>query len=134
MASRPTQPSWLTRVVLDAIHTDQIREHGGLLGLRDETGLESALARQQHQWHYEPVTDLASLGAAYAFGLTQNRPYNDGNKRVALVAMLTFLAINGQDIDADEGDVLTTMLALAGGRLTESELASWLRSRMARAE
>ena len=134
MTSRPIQPSWLTRVVLDAIHTDQIREHGGLLGLRDETGLESALARPQHQWLYEPVTDLASLGAAYAFGLTQNHPYNDGNKRVALVAMLTFLAINGQDIGADEDDVLTTMLALAAGRLSESELASWLRARMVRTQ
>jgi len=134
MASRPTQPSWLTRVVLDAVHTDQIREHGGLLGLRDETSLESALARPQHQWRYNPRRDLASLGAAYAFGLTQNHPYNDGNKRVALVAMLTFLAINGQDIDAEEDDVLTTMLTLAAGRLTESELASWLRSRIVRAE
>lgn len=134
MTSRPIQPSWLTRVVLDAIHTDQIREHGGLLGLRDETGLESALARPQRQWLYEPVTDLASLGAAYAFGLTQNHPYNDGNKRVALVAMLTFLAINGQDIGADEDDVLTTMRALAAGRLSESELASWLRARMVRTQ
>lgn len=134
MPSRPTQPTWLTRVVLDAVHTDQIREHGGLLGLRDETGLESALARPQHQSLYDPATDVASLGAAYAFGLTQNHPYNDGNKRVALVAMLTFLAINGEDVDADEDDVLTTMLALAAGRLTETELASWLRSRMVRTE
>jgi death-on-curing protein len=130
MASRPTEPSWLTRVVVDAIHTDQIREHGGLLGLRDENGLEAALARPRHQWLYESVTDLASLGAAYAFGLTQNHPYNDGNKRIALVAMLTFLAINWQDIDADEDDVLTTMLALASGRLTESGIAVWLRSHM----
>jgi death-on-curing protein len=132
MASRPTEPTWLTRVVVDAIHTDQIREHGGLPGLRDENGLESALTRARHKWLYDRVTDLASLGAAYAFGLARNHPYNDGNKRVALVAMLTFLAVNGQDIDADEDDVLTTILRLGAGRLTESGLAAWLRSRMVR--
>ncbi|MCX6552295.1 MAG: type II toxin-antitoxin system death-on-curing family toxin [Acidobacteria bacterium] len=132
MASRATEPEWLTRVVLDAIQTDQVREHGGLLGLRDETGLESTLARPRHKWIYGSVADLASLAAAYAFGLTQNHPYNDGNKRVALVAMLTFLAINGQDVDADDEDVLSTMLALAAGRLTEAQLAAWLRSRMVR--
>jgi len=132
MASRLTEPTWLTRVVVDAIHTDQIREHGGLPGLRDENGLESALTRARHKWLCEGVSDLASLAAAYAFGLAGNHPYTDGNKRVALVAMLTFLAINGQDIDADEDDVLTTILTLGTGRLTESRLAAWLRSRMVR--
>jgi death on curing protein len=69
-------------------------------------------------------------GAAYAFALARNHPYNDGNKRVALLAMLTFLAINGHDVEADDNDVLTTILALAAGRITESELAVWLRDRM----
>ena len=130
MASRRPEPLWLTRVVVEAIHTDQIREHGGLFGLRDETGLEAALARPRHQWLYEPAMDVASLGAACAFGLTQNHPYNDGNKRVALVAMLTFLQINGKDMNADEDDVLTMMIALAAGRLAEPDLASWIRSRI----
>ena len=132
--SRLTEPTWLPRVVIDAIHTDQIREHGGLLGLRDENGLESALARPQHKWLYEPAVDLAALGAAYAFGLARNHPYNDGNKRVALVAMLTFLAVNGQDTDTSEDALLTTMLDLAAGRLTEPELAAWLRPRMVPAQ
>ena len=132
MAPRSTEPARLTRLVVDAIHLDQVREHGGLFGLRDENGLESALARPQHQWHDERVADLASLAAAYAFGLARNHPYNDGNKRVALVVMLTFLAINGQEIDADDNDVLTTMLALAAGRLTETGLAAWLRSHLVR--
>jgi death on curing protein len=128
MAPRLTEPLWLTRLVVDAIHSDQIREHGGLLGLRDETGLESALARPRHQWFYGGVTDLASLAAAYGFLLAQNHPYADGNKRVALVAMLTFLAIHEQDVDAADEEVLSTVLALAAGRLSEAELAVWLRS------
>jgi death on curing protein len=130
MAPRPAEPAWLTRVVVDAIHTDQIHEHGGLPGLRDENALESALTRPRQKWLYEQSADLASLGAAYGFGLARNHPYTDGNKRVALVAMLTFLAINGRDIDAADDDVLTAMLTLASGRLTESGLADWLRSRM----
>jgi len=134
MPSHATEPKWLSRMVVDAIHADQIREHGGLLGLRDENALESALIRPRHKWHYEEATDLASLGAAYAFGFARNHPYNDGNKRVALVAMLTFLAINGQDVNADDNDVLTTMLALAAGRITEPELATWLRARMVSAQ
>ncbi len=122
------EPLWLDRTVIDAIHTDQIREHGGLFGLRDEDALEAAIARPRHKWRYEPETDLAALGAAYAFGLARNHPYSDGNKRVALLAMLTFVSINGHDVEAADHDVLSTMLALAAGRVTETELAAWLRA------
>ena len=130
MAPRSAEPIWLTRVVVDAIHTDQLREHGGLIGLRDETALESALARARHQWLYRRTADLASLAAAYAFGLARNHPYLDAYKRAALVAMLAFLAINGYDVNADDDDVLTTVIDLAAGRLSEPDLADWLRSRM----
>jgi death-on-curing protein len=130
MPARPNEPTWLSRIVVDAIHIDQIREHGGPTGLRDENSLESALARAQHQWLYEDVTDLADLAAAYGFALARNHPYVDGNTRVALVAMLTFLALNGQAINATDEDVLVAMLALADGRLSERALAAWLRSRL----
>ncbi len=130
MPRRATEPLWLNRLVIDAIHTDQIREHGGLFGLRDENALEAAIARPQHKWRYEPDTHLAALGAAYAFGIARNHPYNDGNKRVALLAMLTFVSINGYDVEATDDDVLTTILALAAGRVTETELAVWLRAHL----
>jgi death-on-curing protein len=133
MRRRTTEPLWLSRTVVDAMHTDQIREHGGLLGLRDKNALESALARPRQKWNYEPETDLASLGAAYAFGFARNHPYNDGNKRIALLAMVTFASINGYDVEADDDDILTTMLGLASGRITEADLAAWLRSRLASA-
>ena len=73
MPARPNEPTWLSRIVVDAIHIDQIREHGGPTGLRDENSLESALARAQHQWLYEDVTDLADLAAAYGFALACNQ-------------------------------------------------------------
>lgn len=130
MAKRTAEPTWLTRIVVDAIHLDQIREHGGPPGLRDEGGLESALARPPHKWLYEHGVDLPALAAAYGFGLARNHPYVDGNKRVALVAMLTFLAVNGLAVEATDEDVLTALLALAAGRLSEPALADWLRSRI----
>ena len=121
------EPRWVERLVVDAVHWDQIREHGGLAGIRDETALESALARPRHKWHYEETTDLTTLAAAYGFGLCRNHPYRDGNKRVAFVVMLVFLELNGVTLKADEPEVVTAMLALAGGKLSEKELATWLR-------
>lgn len=121
-------PIWLSRVVVDAIHLDQLREHGGLSGVRDENVLESALARPQQKWHYEPDADLASLAAAYAYGLARNHPYRDGNKRIAFLALATFLLLNGLELKTTDADVVAQMLALAEGRLSEDELASWIRS------
>lgn len=124
----PREPRWLSRLVVDAIHTDQLREHGGLSGLRDENALESALARPQQAWHYDETPDLASLAARYAFGLVKNHPYADGNKRIGFLAMVTFLGLNGFDFDASDADVVTIIVALADGRVTELELADWVRS------
>jgi len=116
--------------VLDAAHLDQLREHGGLPGVRDENALESALARARQKWAYDKGADLALLAAAYGFGLASNHPYNDGNKRSAFLAMVIFLGLNGRDLDASEPEVVTIMLGLASGQLKESELAAWLRSHM----
>ncbi|MEX1998783.1 MAG: type II toxin-antitoxin system death-on-curing family toxin [Gemmatimonadales bacterium] len=123
------EPKWIARVVVDAIHLDQIREHGGLAGLRDEHALESALARPRQKWHYEKTSDLPTLAAAYGFGLSRNHPYRDGNKRVAFVVMVVFLELNRLRFDAEEAEVVTVMLQLADGRLSEQELADWLRGR-----
>lgn len=134
MAKRRQEPAWLTRLVVDAIHTDQLREHGGLAGLRDANLLESALARPRQRWHYEPDVDLPALAAAYAFGLVNNHPYRDGNKRLGFLALVTFLGLNGLDFDAPESEVVTEILTLADGRRSEAELASWIRSRIVRSK
>jgi len=126
------EPVWVPRLVVDAIHWDQIREHGGLAGVRDENALESALARAQQRWSYEPETDIAGLAAAYGFGLCQNHPFRDGNKRVAFVTMVVFLDLNGWEFEAEEPEVVTAMLAVASGGSKESDLAAWLRSKMSR--
>jgi death-on-curing protein len=128
VAKRSPEPRWLSRLVLDAIHNDQLREHGGLPGIRDENVLESALARPQQKWHYVEESDLAMLAAAYGFGLVKNHPYRDGNKRIGFLAVATFLGINGYDLRATDADVVTQILALADNRVSEAELADWIRT------
>lgn len=121
---------WVARLVLDSAHLDQLREHGGLPGIRDENALEAALARPQQKYHYEPDSDLATLAAAYAFGIAKAHPFNDGNKRAAILSAVTFLILNGQDLDADEEEVVQVVTALAAGSLTEPALATWIRMRL----
>ena len=115
-------------MVIDAMHNDQLREHGGLPGVRDENVLESALARPQQKWHYAENTDMPTLAAAYGFGLVKNHPYRDGNKRIGFLAMVTFLEMNGHEFDATDAGVVAEILALADGRLSEAELTDWGRS------
>ena len=99
-------------------------------GVRDENALESALARPQQKHAYDPGIDLAGLAAAYGFGLARNHPYRDGNKRIGFLALVTFLGINGREFEATEEDVVATILTLAEGRLTEDQLARWIRNRL----
>ena len=128
------EPVWVPRVAVDAIHLDQLRAHGGLAGVRDENALESALARARQRWSYAPKTTLPDLAAAYGFGLCQNHPFRDGNKRVAFVTMVVFLSLNGRSFDAPEPEVVTAMLALASGKSSEKELAAWVRKHTATAK
>jgi len=122
---------WLLEETVTAIHHRQIAEHGGSEGLRDEGLLSSALARPKNLLAYsEPPPDLASLAAAYAYGIARNHPFIDGNKRVALVAARTFLILNGVDLDATQDDKFLIFLNLAEGAISEKELADWIRNRL----
>jgi len=118
---------WLDRRDVEAIHAAQVMEFGGLQGLRDEGGLESALARPRNLAAYERP-DLCRLGAAYAFGVCRNHPFVDGNKRTAFVSAAVFLEINGRILTASEEDVVVTFLALAAGEPGEQELGRWFES------
>jgi death-on-curing protein len=97
--------------------------------MRDENVLESALARPQQKWHYADNTDVAMLAAAYAFGLVKNHPYRDGNKRIGFLAMVTFLGMNGHELEATDAEVVAEILALADGSVSEESLADWIRQR-----
>ncbi len=122
---------WILTPVVYAIHQRQIAEHGGEGGVRDEGLLESALARPQNLLAYgDPEPDVSALAACYAFGICKNHAFVDGNKRVAYVTARTFLVLNGFDIRTSQEDKTLTMLALAEGKLTEEQLAEWIRQRL----
>ena len=127
MATLSREPRWVSRLVVDAIQTDMLLNHGGVPGLRDEDLLESALARPRQRFTYDATTDLAALAAAYGFGLARNHPYSDGNKRVAFVTIGMFLGLNGLEFTASEAEVVTTLAALASGTVDEDTLADWIR-------
>jgi death-on-curing protein len=120
------------RLVLDAAHLDQLREHGGIQGVRDAHAYEDVLARPRQKHHHEPDSDPATLAAAYGFGLARAHPLNDGNRRAAFLAAMIFLGLNGKDLDATETEVVQVMTALAAGSLTEVALATWMRERIVR--
>ncbi|WP_349256308.1 MULTISPECIES: type II toxin-antitoxin system death-on-curing family toxin [Rubrivirga] len=124
-----TEPIWISRDLAEAIHQEQLREHGGRFGLRDENLLESALARPRQRWAYEDDVDLADLAAAYGFGIAKNHPFVDGNKRTAFMTLYSFLGSNGVWIETVEPEVVAVMLGVAAGELGEPELAAWCRDR-----
>lgn len=124
---------WLDPRLAVALHSEQIAEHGGADGLRDERLLMSALSRPKNLADYGDP-DVADLAAAYAWGLVRNHPFVDGNKRVALILCETFLAINGYELEVEDLTLTLTFLDLAAGTIDEQDLASWLRDKIVASE
>jgi death on curing protein len=118
---------WLSRQLILAIHDEQLAEHGGALGIRDEGLLESALARPLNRAGYTHP-DMAELAALYAIAIARNHPFVDGNKRTAFAALFTFLALNGMEFEPSEVDATITMLRLASGDLSDDEFTAWARN------
>lgn len=117
---------WIDPKVLLAVHEEQLAEHGGAGGTRDLGLFESALAKP-HNLALYGTPDVADLAASYGCGLARNRPFIDGNKRTAFVAVELFLLLNGHELTADDADCVLTMLAVAAGTLDEPGFAQWLR-------
>jgi death-on-curing protein len=123
------EPRWLTRQMVDTIHSELLLEHGGAAGITagGEDLLESALARPKNRLVYEPGSDLPALAAAYLFGLVKNHSYVDGNKRVGFASAMTFLMLNGLRPTATEAEAYDAVIAVVEGRSSESDIAAWLR-------
>ena len=129
--SRAQEPRWVTRRVVDAIHADLVRTHGGSHGIRDEGLLESALHRPLQRWTYDPSADHAACAAASGIGIAKNHAYVDGNKRTAFQVMYVFLGLNGHRLVADQREVVSLMLDVATSRIDEVQLAEWIRTHTA---
>lgn len=118
-------PDWLTVEMIVAIHDEQLAIHGGPSGIRDAGMLESALDRPRNKWAYENA-ELPELAAAYGYGIAKNHPFVDGNKRTSLLAVYTFLGINGIDFIVPEAEAAAMILALAAGEVSEESLTRWI--------
>jgi len=121
-----SEPVWVSRRVIELLHQESLAEHGGAEGLHDAGLLDTAMARARNFHAYQDVTDAFRLAAAYAFGITENRAFADGNKRAAFIAAGVFLRINGINLRADKAEAVLVMLDLASGEITEAEFAEWL--------
>jgi death-on-curing protein len=129
MSRRRSKWHWVTLPTLYAIHDRLIADHGGLPGIRDRNVIESAMARPEHIAAYSHPGP-ADLAAAYAFGLTRNHGFMDGNKRVAWTVARVFLLRNGRDLFFDSHEAIQTMEKIAAGKMTQDALATWLLERM----
>jgi len=102
--------------------------HRGRQPASRRAGLESALGRPRAYAHYEEA-DLALQAAVLAHGIAESQTFIDGNKRLALVAMLTFLEINGYRVEAPDSELAAWILSLSAGA-TPAQLGKILRDRL----
>jgi death-on-curing protein len=104
----------------------ELAAHGGSAGVRDQGLLESALTRPKKFFGYaDTPPSLSFLAAAYAFGISSNHPFFDGNKRTALVISFAFLDVNGMEVTANQEDAYLAIFGLAAGQISELQLATW---------
>jgi death-on-curing protein len=127
-----TEPLWLNLRDICAIQSEILAESGGEPGILNEGALESTLNKPQNLYRYSEGATLYELAAYYSYGLVKNHCFVDGNKRIALIAVYTFLAINGTELTASEADAANFFLELAASLETQEEsmekLVNWLQS------
>jgi death-on-curing protein len=126
------EPVFLTREHIDTIHQEQLNAWGGMPGLRNESGLESAIAQPQNVYFYGNG-DLYEIAAAYAYHIAESQAFLDGNKRTGIQAALDFLEVNGVDTSAlPELETYEAMINVAKHELDRSGLAAFLRQVLAK--
>jgi death on curing protein len=111
-------------MMVKAIHSELIQRYGGSYGLRDAQLLESALARPQQ--HYNGSASVAELAAVLGWGLIKNHAFVDGNKRIGLAAMVTFLTRNGCRLICPEIEETAMVLRVAASEIDEIQWTAWV--------
>jgi death on curing protein len=126
------EPCWLDIHDVCAIHGEIIAESGGASGILNKGALESTLNKPINLYHYGDDVTLYKLAASYGYGLVKNHCFIDGNKRIALIAIYTFLSVNGIELTASEVDAASFFLDLAASFETQEasmdKLTYWLKS------
>ncbi|MDY6795662.1 MAG: type II toxin-antitoxin system death-on-curing family toxin [Actinomycetota bacterium] len=120
-------PVFLTIAEVLEIHQDQLRRYGGHSGIRNLDLLKSAMAMPKAGMREEYFhADIVEMAAAYLFHIVCNHPFVDGNKRTAAVAALVFLALNGVEVDAEEGDFEQLVWRVAEGKTDKNDIRAFL--------
>ena len=122
-----SEPIWVTEKIVLAIHEDQLVQHGGSSGIRDKNLLGASLARPKHLFTYGD-SSIFDLAAAYGYGLANNHPFVDGNKRTAFMVMYTLLGLNNYWLEVEEVEVVLRMEGLAMNTETQESIAIWIQS------
>ena len=118
---------FLSQEIILAFHKDQIKTYGGSRGVPDQGLLESALAQPEARFGGKYLHNgLFHMAAAYGFHICKNHPFYDGNKRTALVAIYTFLYVNGYQLKADKKSLFAVVIDLANSEISKEELANYL--------
>ncbi|MBL9147092.1 MAG: type II toxin-antitoxin system death-on-curing family toxin [Phycisphaerae bacterium] len=113
-----------------AIHADQIARYGGDDGIRDAGLLDAAVAMPLASFDGVLLhADAFAAAAAYLYHLVQNHPFVDGNKRAGTAAALTFLDLNGIEIDVLDDELVELVVAVASGAATKADVAATFRGR-----
>jgi death-on-curing protein len=121
-------PRFLTLAEVLGILQDQITRYGGEYGVRDLGLLSSAIAVPQASFGGQIAhTDLFEMAAAYAFHISQNHPFIDGNKRVALASALVFLDLNGIRLSDPKDKLYPLMMRVASSSASKAEVAAVFR-------
>lgn len=106
-------------------HRRIIDQFGGAREIRDRNVLESALLRPQTGYYSDIIEEAAALWES----LSQNHPFVDGNKRVAVTVTVAFLKVNGYTLKFEDNDAFGFLINLYDtGTFRRSELDSWLRT------
>jgi death on curing protein len=127
------EPCWLNERDVCTIHGEILAEIGGSAGILNEGALESTLNKPKNLYYYsDGSATLYEMAAAYGYGLVKNHCFVDGNKRIALIATYTFLALNGIELDAVEVEAASFFLDLAASSESEDiamkKPSNWLES------
>ena len=119
---------FLTLAELIEIHRNQIELYGGNPGIRDITLVSSAIVIPKSTFDGDFLHGgLLEMAAAYVYHIYQNHPFVDGNKRVALVAGLVFLKLNGISIEDPRGELYSLMMRVAAGKTGKDAIAATLK-------
>lgn len=119
---------WLTELQVKILHAEAINLFGGSHGIRDEGLLQSAAAPPRNLHTYNEDATLFNLAASFGFGLTKNHAFIDGNKRVGLLAIRSFLFRNGFRFGPQEVETVTIMEGVASGDVIEDQLSDWIQA------